>query len=211
MGENTETVILLHGLWMRGLVMWPQQRWLRAEGFAAQRFGYPSWKDGLSDNVSRLSETVRQAPGSVIHLVAHSLGGLLALHLLAHQPDARIGRVVLLGTPCAACHCGFAIGAVPILSGLVGRSFADWFRQPRPTLPSTVEVGVIAGTRRLSWGRLIPGLPRPNDGLIAVEETRLPTAADSIMLPVSHTGMLVSRTCAEQTAHFLRSGRFVHG
>ena len=208
---SEETVILVHGLWMRGLVMLPHQRWLRDAGFAAHRFTYPSWRDGLDDNVQRLSAFVRQTPGHVIHLVAHSLGGVLALQMLAQEPDTRIGRVVLLGTPYAACHCGLTIAAWPVLSGMVGRTFADWFSQPRPALPATAEIGVIAGTRRISFGRLIPGLPPPNDGLIAVEETRVPSAADSIELHVSHTGMLVSRDCAGQIARFLRTGRFAHG
>ena len=196
---------------MRGLVMLPHQRWLREEGFAARRFTYPSWRDGLADNVRRLSAFVRQTPGSVIHLVAHSLGGVVTLKMLAQEPDARIGRVVLLGTPYAGCHCGFTIAGTPMLSGLVGHTFEDWFSQPRPSLPPAIEIGVIAGTRRISFGRLIPGLPRPNDGLIAVEETRVPTTADSIALHVSHTGMLFSRDCAGQIASFLRTGRFVHG
>lgn len=211
MGNKTETVILVHGLWMRGLVMLPHQRWLCEEGFAAHRFTYPSWKDGLADNVRRLSAFVRQTPGSVIHLVAHSLGGAVTLKMLAQEYDARIGRVVLLGTPYAGCHCGFTIAATSVLSGMVGHTFEDWFSQPRPSLPPATEIGVIAGTRRISFGRLIPGLPRPNDGLITVEETRLPSAADSIELHVSHTGMLVSRHCAGQIASFLRTGKFVHG
>ena len=206
-----ETVILVHGLWMRGLVMLPHQRWLRAEGYVAHRFTYPSWRDGLADNVRRLSAFVTQTPGSVIHLVAHSLGGVVALQMLAQEPDARIGRVVLLGTPYAGCHCGSTIAAVPLVSGMVGRTFSDWFSQPRPHLPPAIEIGVIAGTRRISFGRLIPGLPRPNDGLISVEETCMPTATDSIALHVSHTGMLVSRACAAQIVNFLQTGRFIHG
>ena len=205
-----ETVILVHGLWMRGLVMLPHQRWLRAEGFAAHRFTYPSWHDGLAGNVRRLSTFVTQTPGSVIHLVAHSLGGVVVLQMLAQEPDARIGRVVLLGTPYAGCHCGSTIAAVPMVSGMVGRTFSDWFSQPRPHLPPGIEIGVIAGTRRISFGRLVPGLLRPSDGLISVEETCVPTATDSIALHVSHTGMLVSRTCAGQILSFLRTGRFVH-
>lgn len=211
MNDTMETVILVHGLWMRGLVMLPHQRWLRAEGFAAHRFTYPSWQDGLADNVRRLSAFVRQTPGSSIHLVAHSLGGVVVLQMLAQEPDARIGRVVLLGTPYKGCHCGSSIAALPMLSGMVGRTFSDWFSQPRPRLPPAIEIGVIAGTHRISLGRLIPGLPRPSDGLISVEETCVPTATDSIALPVSHTGMLVSRACAGQIASFLRTGRFVHG
>jgi pimeloyl-ACP methyl ester carboxylesterase len=211
MSKETETVILLHGLWMRGLVMLPHQRWLRAAGFEAHRFTYPSWRDGLDDNVRRLSALVRETPGSIIHLVAHSLGGAVVLKMLAHEHDARIARVVLLGTPYAACHCGFTVKKLPLLSGMGGETFADWFGQPRPNLPPAIQIGVIAGTRRISFGRLIPGLPRPNDGLIAVAETRVPGAADHVELHVSHTGMLVSRACAGQIVSFLRTGRFVHG
>ncbi len=209
--DKTETVILVHGLWMRGLVMLPHQRWLREEGFTAHRFTYPSWSAGLAENVRLLSAFVRQTPGSVIHLVAHSLGGVVALQMLAQEADARIGRVVLLGAPYAGCHCGFSISATPMLSGLVGHTFEDWFSQPRPSLPPATEIGVIAGTRGISFGRLIPGLPRPNDGLISVEETRVPTATDSVALHVSHTGMLVSRACAGQIVSFLQTGCFVHG
>ena len=211
MAKPSETIILIHGLWMPGIILLPLQWRLRAAGFAVRRFSYPSWRDGLADNVDRLSRCVAGTRGEVIHLVAHSLGGLLALSLLAQRPDARIGRVVMLGTPCAGCHCGLTLAAIPGLAPVVGRTFADWFRQPRPALPPRPEIGVIAGTRRIGFGLLIPGLARPNDGLIAVEETRVESAADSIALPVHHSGMLFSRACALQVASFLRSGRFVRG
>ena len=209
MVDKAETVILIHGLWMPGLVMLPHQHWLRNEGFGTRRFSYPSWRDGLADNVRLLSGFVKETPGTVIHLVAHSLGGLLALQMLSQEPDARIGRIVLLGTPYAGCHCGFTLAALPGLSGLTGRSFKDWFRQARPDLPPATEIGIIAGTRRIGFGCLIPGLKRPNDGLITVDETRLPTATDRIALHLSHSGMLVSRACAGQIATFLRTGKFV--
>lgn len=211
MVDAVETVILIHGLWMRGVVMLAHQRWLCDEGFAAQRFSYHSWRDGLADNARSLASVVEKAPGDLVHLVAHSLGGLVVLKRLAQDHDPRIARVVLMGTPYAGCHCGVTLAAAPLLSGVVGRSFEDWFGEPRPELPSGIEIGVIAGTRRISFGRLIPGLARPNDGLIAVDETRLPSAADSIALPVSHSGMLLSRACARQIASFLRTGKFAHG
>ena len=210
MADKTETVILIHGLWMRGLVLLPHQRWLRAEGFAVRRFSYPSWRGGLADNVRLLSGFVNETPGTVIHLVAHSLGGLVALKMLSQEPDARIRRVVLLGTPYAGCHCGLALAESPLLAALVGHTFEDCFSLPRPALPPAVEIGVIAGTRPIGLGRLIPGLARPNDGLIAVAETRIAAARDSIALNVSHSGMLVSRACAGQIASFLRTGGFVH-
>ena len=208
--DKTETIILIHGLWMHGLVLLPQQYWARAEGFAVRRFSYPSWRDGLADNVRLLSGFVDETPGAAIHLVAHSLGGLVALRMLSQKADARIRRVVLLGSPYAGCHCGFFLAANPLLAGLVGRTFEDWFKLPRPDLPPAVEIGIIAGTRRIGLGRLIPGLARPNDGLIAVDETHIAAARDCIALNVSHSGMLVSRTCAGQIANFLGTGSFIH-
>ncbi len=210
MGDQAETIILIHGLWMRGLVLLSHQHWLRAEGFAVRRFSYPSWRGGLADNVRMLSRFVDDTPGDVIHLVAHSLGGLVALKMLSQASDPRIRRLVVLGTPYAGCHCGFALAESPLLRALVGRTFQDWFSLPRPTLPPTVETGVISGTRPLGIGRLIPGLPQPNDGVVAVAETRIAAAKDSIELKVSHAGMLVSRVCAGQISHFLRTGSFMH-
>jgi pimeloyl-ACP methyl ester carboxylesterase len=210
MNDNDQTVILIHGLWMRGLVLLPLQRRLRAEGFAVRRCSYPSWRNSLADNVRLLSCLVGKTPGAVIHLVAHSLGGLVVLKMLSQDIDPRIRRVVLLGTPYAGCHCGSALAATPMLAGLLGRTFDDWFRLPRPTLPPAAEIGVIAGTRSLGSGRLIPGLASPNDGLVAVEETRIATARDSVSLNVSHSGMLLSRSCAHQAASFLRSVSFIH-
>lgn len=208
--DKAETIILIHGLWMRGLVMLPQQRWLRAEGFAVRRFSYPSWRCGLADNVRRLSRFVRETPGDIIHLVAHSLGGLVALKMLSQEADARIRRTVLMGTPYAGCHCAITLAALPGLGALVGATFADWFTLPRPALPTALEIGVIAGTRPVGFGRLIPGLASPNDGMVGVGETHIAAARDSIALDVSHSGMLVSRACAGQIASFLRTGSFIH-
>lgn len=196
---------------MHGIVLLPQQHWLRAEGFAVRRFSYPSWRGGLADNVRLLSSFVNETPGAVIHLAAHSLGGLVALKMLSQEPDARIRRVVLLGTPYAGCHCGFTLAALPVLAALVGRTFEDWLRLPRPAMQPEVEIGVIAGTRPIGLGRLIPGLARPNDGIVAIDETRIAAARDSIALNVSHSGMLLSRACAGQIANFLSSGSFIHG
>lgn len=208
--EKMETIILLHGLWMRSLVLLPHQRWLRAEGFAVRRFSYPSWRGGLAGNARLLSGFIHATPGDVIHVVAHSLGGLVALNMLSQEPDARIRRVVMLGTPYAGCHSGITLAEQPVLTMLVGRTFKDWFSLPRPALQTAVEIGVISGTRPVGLGRMIPGLARPNDGVVAVGETHIPTAKDSIELNVSHAGMLASRACAGQIASFLGTGRFIH-
>jgi hypothetical protein len=128
---------------------------------------------------------------------------------VAQSADVRLGRVVLLGSPCAGSHCAVTLAGTPLLASIVGRTMQDWLRGARPILPPAVEIGVIAGTCSIGLGRLIPGLAQPNDGAVALAETVLPEAKEHITLNVSHSGMLVSRACAVQTAHFLRTGRFV--
>lgn len=210
MSESKETVILIHGLWMHGLVFLPHQRRLEKRGFFAQRFSYPSWSKTLGENVDRLAGFIAASRASRIHLVAHSLGGLVALAMLGQEADRRIRRLILMGSPCCGCHCGSFLAAAPPLSPLVGRSVKDWLARPRPPVPTSVEIGIIAGTRRFGMGCVIPGLPRPNDGVVALAETRLPEAKDSIALPVSHSGMLISTACTEQIAGFIQTGGFIH-
>lgn len=205
-----ETVIMVHGLWMHGIAFLPQQRRLAKRGFAVRRFSYPSMRHGLQHNARTLSQFVASTGNGNIHLVGHSLGGLVALSMLAQYPDPRVRRVVLMGSPCMGSHCASFLLRTPGLAAIVGRSLKEWLASPRPPLPGQVEIGVLSGSRSLGLGRLIPGLPRPNDGVVSVMETRLPEARDSITLPVSHAGMLISRACADQVAAFLGSGNFNH-
>lgn len=207
------TVILIPGLWMPDLVLWPAQRRLEGAGYAVRRFAYRSWRRGLDANVAALARCLAALPATPatgIHLVGHSLGGLLILQLLARGAGGRIGRAVLLGSPVLGSHGAERLLASRCGALLAGRTLADWRAAPRPALPRGIEIGVIAGTRGVGLGRLLGGLAQPNDGAVALAETRLPEAADFIALDVSHSGMLVSAACADQVASFLESGRFDH-
>lgn len=210
MADSRETIVLVHGLWVRSPVFFLHQRWFHQRGFSVRRFSYPSVSGSLRQNSEALYRFVSTAESAHVHLVGHSLGGLVVLDMLAHHPDLRLRRAVLMGSPCAGCHAASALAGLPLLGAIVGRSLKDWLASLRPALPDSVEIGVLAGDLSLGLGRLIPGLPPPNDGVVSVAETRLPEARDSIVLHVSHTGMLVSRACAEQAAAFLKCGNFIH-
>lgn len=167
----------------------------------------------LEENAKRLADFVASLDAKTVHLVGHSLGGLLVLAMLAAAQDARIGRVVLLGSPVRDCHCARTLARVPVLSGVLGRSLPQWVQSSSEflaALPPHLQVGVLAGHGAIGMGRVIPGLARPNDGVVAVHETRLDQATDTIVLPLSHSAMLVSTRCADQVAAFLRNGHFYH-
>ena len=212
--DTAPTVILVHGLWTPAAVLMPHGHWLRRIGYRTLRFGYPSVRASLSQNALALRRCIAATGGTDIHLVGHSLGGLVILDMLRHDADPRLRRVVLLGTPCTDSHCARRLARVAGMPALLGRSINEWLaRGPGATRApaSGVEVGVLAGTRSFGLGRVVPGLPRPNDGVVTLAETRLPGAADHIALPVAHSEMLASRPCAVQIDAFLQSGRFLHG
>lgn len=209
--QSKVIVILVHGLWMSGFALFALRHRLTRSGyFSVRSFSYPSVRQGLDANSSALSRYVSSTFGNSIYLVGHSLGGLLILNMLGQKPDPRIGRVVLMGSPCAGSHCAETLLRAPGLSTIVGRSLRDSQTKADWRLPADVEIGVLSGNRSFGLGRLIPGLSRPNDGVVSVEETRLAESRDSITLPVSHSEMLISSSCAAQVAGFLTSGHFSH-
>ena len=63
-------------------------------------------------------------------------------------------------------------------------------------------------TVAVGLGRMVTRLPKPNDGVVCLDETKFPALRDHIALPVGHTLMLVSPRIARQTAAFLRAGEF---
>jgi len=71
-----------------------------------------------------------------------------------------------------------------------------------------VELGVIAGDVSFGLGRLFVSLQAPNDGVVMLDETRVPGAADSIVLHISHSAMLVAPAVAQAACAFLKNGRF---
>lgn len=206
-----EMVVLVHGLWMRGWVMSLLGWRLRRCGFEVATFSYPTVRRSLSHNAQRLSRLAAGLAGRRVHFVGHSLGGLVALQMLAECPPPRAGRVVLLGAPYRASHAARKLSRLAPGRWLAGRSVAQWLAQQPPSgVARQHEVGVIAGSRSVGAGRLLGGLPRPNDGVVTEEETVVPGARDRITLRVSHSGMLLSAGVARQVCAFLKNGAFLH-
>jgi hypothetical protein len=52
-------------------------------------------------------------------------------------------------------------------------------------------------------------LPRPNDGVVCLDETKFPAMRDHLALPLGHTLMLASPRVARETAAFLKTGGFL--
>ncbi|MFC3551620.1 esterase/lipase family protein [Lysobacter cavernae] len=197
-------MLLLHGLWMPRLSMHWLGRRLREAGFAPESFGYATVAGGPDAAFPRLVRSLQAAPA---HVLAHSLGGLVALSTLQRHPDLPVARVVCLGSP--LCGSGAAGGLARRVwtAATLGRS-AQLLRQGCAPWTGPAAVGVIAGRTPLGLGRYFGHFDGDHDGTVAVAETRLPGLADHAVIAASHSGLLVSAEAARLTVAFLRSGRF---
>lgn len=206
-GPAPPTVILVHGLWFGAWSLALLARRLRAAGFEALRFHYPSTRSGLGQHARDLRRFVAAFPRDTVHFVAHSMGGLVVLKMLADAEDLADGRVVLLGTPMGGSEVARKSSRIPGGRQLLGTALAALDRGCGE-MTCRREVGMIAGTRGVGLGLLVGGTGGPGDGTVAVAETQADGLADRIELPVTHTGMLASGAVARQVAVFLQTGRF---
>lgn len=208
MNISAAPVILIHGLWMHGLVMLPLSRRLRREGFTTHCWSYPTLRRSLSDNADALARFCRERGLHDIRIVAHSMGGLVALRMLERHADIACTRLVLLGTPYVDSHAARRLARWPGGRHLLGRSIAEWLATPRPRPRDGCGIALITGTRALGLAALVArDLPQPHDGVVSLAETSVPGAIELCRLPVTHSGMLVSRAVAARCASFLGQGR----
>ena len=203
-----QTVILVHGIWMSSLELVLLAWRLRRCGYRTLRFRYRSLRRPVRHNAACLARRVRQLPAGQIHLVGHSLGGLVVLQALQDHPDLITGRLVLLGSPVGGSAVARRIDARRVLRWLIGRSGEHGLLGGGPRWGGWQSLGVIAGNRSLGIGRLMGGLGAVNDGVVNLEETTIDGAQDSIVVESTHMGLLVSRRVASQVCAFLKHGRF---
>lgn len=204
----TPEVVLVHGLWAPALVMAPLAARLAAQGFRCHLFRYAGRGHTLDASAERLRRFALQVGRA--HFVGHSLGGLVVVQALDADARIEVGRVVLLGTPARGSFSGRRLARSMLGRWLMGRSTEVWHGRSGVHWRRPESLGVIAGTLPLGLGRALGRLPGANDGVVCVDETVVAGMYDRVVLPVNHSGMIISARVAVQVAAFLRGGRFHH-
>lgn len=213
--STINNVVCVHGFWSHGAGMLLIKKRLENEyGLRVLLFSYPSVRGSLDANAAALSRFIHERCLDGTHIIGHSLGGVIALRMLANNQDAAPGRLVCLGSPLSGSRAADFLSqqnwAEPILgrslkTGVVHTAAIEWGNH----VCEKREVGIIAGTVPLGFGQLVASFDEPNDGTVAVSETRLAGARDHLIMAVSHKGMLVSNAVVDQTAAFLKRGEFL--
>ena len=204
---SQSNIVLVHGLWNRGWSMSAMAKRLRARGHNVLVFSYSTRSDCLDGHADALYAFLSENKTEELHLVGHSMGGLVILNLLNRFDDLPPGRVVLMGTPVKGASIVKRLEKLPGQKIIFGKS-RDNLLQGFEQTPLVHETGMIRGTRALGLGRIAGKRSEPNDGSITVSETELDGLKDSVELEVAHSEMLVSAEVVEQVEQFLLHGQF---
>ncbi len=234
-----ECVVLLHGLARGPNSLLMMEEALRQKGYDVVNLGYPSTKAPVEVLIhAAIPPALAMCGDQKVHFVTHSMGGILARVWLQDHRPRKMGRVVMLAPPNQGSELvdAFAnLGPFAWVNGV--DAFADlspfaWVNGPAgqqlgtgaDSLPNTTDLpsfslGVIAGNRSLNpiYSAMIEGpiysamIEGEDDGKVSVESTRINGMTDHIVLPVTHTFMMVNPLVIAQVDHFLKNGTFEQG
>ncbi|MGB5569309.1 MAG: alpha/beta fold hydrolase [Sedimenticolaceae bacterium] len=208
-------VILLHGMARTARSMKPLVRDLCRAGYRVHNVDYPTRPYDVAGLVERYVRPAVAACGSdlPVHVVTHSMGGILIRYCLQSTDLPPGSRIVMLAPPNNGSEVADRVRHWPAYRWFMGPVGQQLGTGPDSIVhrlrPVSAEIGVIAARRSIQpwFSTLIPG---PDDGAVSVESTRLAEMRDFIVVDSSHSLMLFNGEVRRQVGHFLSTGRFVH-
>lgn len=211
---TNETVVLVPGMYSARLVMALMAHRLRKLGYRTLTLDNRYLLETPAENAQRLLPQIQGLKLDTVHLLGHSLGGIVIMHLLAQNSalecHQRIpsGRVILMASPVRGSEVAKILYKQRWFRPLLGKSVHAGTLGGAPLALHGREIGVISGSARAGLAALFFKPKGINDGLVNQSETMLDEACDTISIPQSHALMLFSRESVKRAAAFFKLGRF---
>lgn len=198
--------ILIHGMGRTPLSMLLLAARLRLAGLRPKMFAYSAAFENWQGCTGRLKQFIETHAKSGDYIViGHSLGAVMAravLPLVEQPPKA----CFLLAPPAQACLAAgkFArLRLYQLFTGEMGQRLAS--RQFMAALPRVnIPTKIYAGTGGTT-GRYSPFGEKPNDGVLALDETLLPTVP-VLRVPTLHTFIMNAQAVAQDIIKCTHTG-----
>jgi pimeloyl-ACP methyl ester carboxylesterase len=204
-----QAVVLVHGLWMSRWSFAFIAKHLQRKGYKIYRFGYATTRKPFAFNMLKLQAFINSRSEQTVHIVAHSMGGILTMRTL--PKIKKNGKLVMLGSPVNGSQAAKAMGQ---------KKWSSWMLKyaTEPLENGVIDPKVlrescmVAGTSNsIGISRLVTKLPEPNDGTVALIETQ----ADWINLHTTentnHFSMLFRKKIQTRISDYLSNNNNNHG
>ena len=197
--KSPDTVVLIHGLGAHRITMQPLASRLQKEYARVINWGYRSLWSTIETHASEFEQLLRrlddeQTEGK-LHIVTHSMGGIVTRTVLSHYVPRHLGRVVMMAPPNQGSH--------------VAKRLAPWLGRLCPPLwQLSSEGGSYVKGLLPPEGVPLGILAAEGDFLVHLDSPHLPTEHDHMVLPGIHSSLAWRKETAKQISYFLRNGCF---
>ena len=198
-------ILLIHGLSRTPLSLIALEHYLQQRGSKTELFGYLAFAETFDAIIERLRLRLQIIANQGSYcIVTHSLGALLARAVLGETPLKEPQHIVMLGPPNQLPRLALSAWQLPPFrwwTGQCGFNLTNptfFASLPKPQSPYTIIAGI--GGPRGFWS---PFGDEPNDGIVALSETRLSQEDTIIQLPVIHTFMMNNKRVQQQVGQVL--------
>ncbi|KAA3650368.1 MAG: alpha/beta hydrolase [Proteobacteria bacterium] len=197
---SSQAVVLVHGLWMKPWTWVGYRHFLQDHGFKVYLFGYKTTGQPFDFNINRLAAFINSRPEDTIHLVVHSMGGILAIEALPkiNKP----GKLLLIGSPINGSKVAQKLQQLGWDKALLKHAAKPLSKGIRLPLKKR-QTMMIAGDSPYGLGRFFANWDSRHDGTVALSETQADWLDEHQVVHTSHMGLLNNREAKNMTLKFL--------
>lgn len=180
---------------------------VKKQGYQTRYFRYKSLFHTPQQNADLLKRFLNDIDEPVVHLVCHSLGGIVTLLMLEQHAEVKPGKVIMLGTPVNGSATAKYINHHWYLRWLLGKSTDKGLLDKAPIPKYKNDIYMIAGNKGIGIGKFLAYkvMKSPNDGTVNLSETVAPFIKQHTAVSHGHFAMLWSKQVISRVVEILAS------
>lgn len=214
--EGDDVVVFLHGLLASAGVLRPlRQHVTRHRGVHGAALSYAPGLD-VEGLAGRLAALLDELPGHArVHLVGHSLGGIVCRWLATHRPDPRVVQTISLASPFGGVRAASLLDLRGVRDLAEGSAVLRGLRLARCEVPHLSIIAAEDGVAGCPVSHALPGfevlvVDRCGHNALLYEPRAL-AAVEARVLAVRHAARAARPTTGEPVAGAAEAAREAAG